>query len=190
MLVYLVRHGESTANTRHLHAGWAQIPLTEKGRADAKRAGELLKEIKFDMVYSSDLLRARQTAEMALPSETPVLTDLIREFDVGELSGKSIEECVNLYGERYLNDKANQDFTFYGGENELMKMTRVTKFLDMVSKSDCEKVVAFCHEGAIRSALKLAKDEIADTRELINGGIYIFEFSDGFWNFKTEKIYP
>ena len=184
MFLYMIRHGESTANVERLHAGWAQVPLTQNGRADAYAAKEILKEIHFDKVYSSDLLRAIETVKIALPNTIHILTDLIREINVGELSGKSISQCIDIYGDRYLKDKAARDFSFYGGENGTMQMKRVGKFLDMISG---ENVAAFCHEGTIRCTLKLANDAEADTRILKNGGVYLFENNDGKWNFKAEK---
>ena len=52
MLLYMVRHGESEANERHIHAGWGQVRLTAKGREDAKKAKALLCDISFDKVYA------------------------------------------------------------------------------------------------------------------------------------------
>lgn len=67
MVIYVVRHGQSTANASATLAGWAQVPLTEKGVQQALQTRSLLQDIRFDKVISSDLLRAVQTAENALP---------------------------------------------------------------------------------------------------------------------------
>ena len=67
MKLYMIRHGQSTANAQHLHAGWAQIPLTDQGMEQARIAGRLLAGIQFDSIYVSDLLRAQQTLTAALP---------------------------------------------------------------------------------------------------------------------------
>jgi len=67
MQVFVVRHGQSTANLAGTYSGWSHVPLTEKGIADAAHAGQLLKGIEFAKVYASDLKRAMQTCQTALP---------------------------------------------------------------------------------------------------------------------------
>lgn len=67
MELYAIRHGQSAANAVQAHAGWAQVPLTELGREQAAKTGELLKGMEFDRVIVSDLLRAKETAQIALP---------------------------------------------------------------------------------------------------------------------------
>lgn len=185
MLLYMIRHGESTANEKKLHAGWAQIPLTPKGTEDAKNAGARLNGISFDKVYSSDLLRALQTAELALPGTVAEKCELLREINVGILSGKSAEECFNLYGERYINDKAVHDFTFWNGENHSMHLNRVKKFLEMLSKQPFENVAAFCHNGTIKCALESAKID-PKSIELKNGGVLVFEIKNTELNYKFK----
>ena len=87
MKIYMIRHGESTANAERKHAGWAQVPLTERGRADAIAAGALIEGLHFDRVYVSDLIRARETMELALPNTEAIESPLLREISVGELAG-------------------------------------------------------------------------------------------------------
>ena len=67
MKLYLIRHGESEGNLLGVFSGWLQHNLTEKGREDACKAGRIIKKVKFDKVYSSDLNRAIETAKIALP---------------------------------------------------------------------------------------------------------------------------
>ena len=57
MKLYLVRHGESQTNLEHRFTGQADAPLSEQGKEDARKAGEKLKGLHFDRVYSSDLCR-------------------------------------------------------------------------------------------------------------------------------------
>ena len=62
----LVRHGESEYNAKELWTGWLDIPLSDKGRIEAKEAGEEIKDLKVDAVFTSDLIRSKQTwAEIA-----------------------------------------------------------------------------------------------------------------------------
>ena len=59
----IIRHGESEWNQKNLITGWVDVELSEKGKAEAKRAGELMKEagLDFDMCYTSYLKRAINT---------------------------------------------------------------------------------------------------------------------------------
>ena len=67
MYVYVIRHGESETNLGKRLTGWFDTPLTDKGRNDAKKAGLVLKDVVFDKIFVSDLVRARETAEIAFP---------------------------------------------------------------------------------------------------------------------------
>src|ERR687894_225034 len=86
----LVRHGESTWNARGRWQGWADPPLTDLGRAQAEAAGPAAAPV--DAVVSSDLQRARATAELMAvalgldPAAVHVEPD-VRERDVGDFTG-------------------------------------------------------------------------------------------------------
>lgn len=186
MKMYMIRHGESMANAEHLHAGWSQTPLSPKGEKEARRLAELLKGYTFSRVYSSDLLRARQTQEFSLPDADATVTPLLREISVGDLAGKRADECLQQYGERYLTDKAARDFRFFGGENREMHFARVKEFMDTVALQETGEIVVFCHEGTIRCALEYARDEQARTRPLENCGVFLFEYANSTWTFKGQ----
>ena len=69
----LLRHGESEWNAKNLFTGWVDVPLSEKGRSEATHGGELLKEagILPDLLFTSMLRRAIQTANLALDAADP-----------------------------------------------------------------------------------------------------------------------
>lgn len=183
MLLYMIRHGESTANPMLRHAGWAQVPLTAKGEQDAQVARETLKGIEFDAVYSSDLVRALQTKEIALPGVAFEVTPLLREINVGELAGKLPDEATAIYGEKYLADKARADFRDYGGENREDHQARAVAFLRLLEKSPVSRVAAFCHEGTMRRTLEFVQGANAPIkRHCKNGGVCIFEHKEGTWH--------
>ena len=186
MKMYMIRHGESMANAEHLHAGWSQTPLSPKGEKEARRLAELLKGYTFSKVYSSDLLRTKQTQALSLPDADATVTPLLREIGVGELAGKRADECLQQYGERYLTDKAARDFRFFGGENREMHVARVKEFMDTVALQETGEIAVFCHEGTIRCALEYARDGQAYTRPLENCGVFLFEYKDSAWTFKTQ----
>src|SRR5512146_906329 len=84
----IARHGETDWNREGRWQGWADPPLNDTGRAQARKLAEELSTTAFDAVYSSDLRRAFQTAEiLAAPHGIPVVTDAgLREIDVGSWS--------------------------------------------------------------------------------------------------------
>ena len=190
MKLYMIRHGQSTANAQHLHAGWAQIPLTEQGTAQARAAGRLLREIHFDTIYVSDLLRARQTLAAALPDADGITTSLLREINVGELAGKSAAECLAIYGQRYLDDKAVHNFVPYGGEDDAVHLERIRSFAARLEQNPQPYVAAFCHEGSVRCMLDLVMGQRHCRQDypLDNGAVSIFEFADGAWTLNAWNI--
>ena len=85
---YIVRHGQTLLNSLDRAQGWADSPLTEAGKQMAADIGQKLKGIDFDVVYTSDMLRAVQTAEMILEaggkSGVPIEKDArLREWCLG-----------------------------------------------------------------------------------------------------------
>ena len=90
MKLYVIRHGESETNLSGCYTGHLQVPLTEKGIKEAESVHPFLSGINFDKIYSSDLIRAKRTAEAAIPGCVYEETPLLREVDLGELSGKNI----------------------------------------------------------------------------------------------------
>ena len=190
MKLYMIRHGQSTANAQQLHAGWAQVPLTDQGMAQARLAGRLLTGIPFDRIYVSDLLRAQQTQAVALPGADSISTSLLREINVGDLAGKTAGECLKIYGEQYLADKAVHNFVPYGGEDDAMHLDRIRRFAVRLEQDALSNVAAFCHEGSIRCMLDLVMGQRHCRKDypLGNGAVSIFEFADGHWTLNAWNV--
>ena len=190
MLLYMVRHGESEANHAGSHAGWGQVPLTQKGIEQARQVGEKIGHIAFDKVYSSDLRRSVQTCETALPGRDYELSALLREISVGRLSCKRFEDCRAEYGKAYDDSLEHQDFTPYGGENHAMLVGRVKEFLSQLEQLDAEIVAVFAHEGTLRTTFELTLQTPRLSRRVLcrNCCIGVFEFNDGLWRLNAWNI--
>jgi valyl-tRNA synthetase len=95
---FLVRHGETDHNKEKIYAGSTDIPLNETGLAQAMEAGEKLKSEKIDLIITSDLKRARQTAEIIaekLGVKEIIFDDNLRERNGGvEWEGKNLERAL------------------------------------------------------------------------------------------------
>lgn len=196
MKLYIIRHGESEANVGGYAAGWAPVSLTEKGFSDAKNIRRYLEKIPFDKVYTSDLLRAKQTAQTALPEYEQEETKLLREINVGTTSGKSIAEKVQEYGESYTKNRAAWNFVSYGGEDTDMASARAEQFLKLVEKSGYACVAAFSHEAYTKVLLDFVLGVKLPHRGMLcsNCTVMIFEYTDGRWRLNSwmnpEDIFP
>jgi 2,3-bisphosphoglycerate-dependent phosphoglycerate mutase len=105
-MLVLLRHGESEWNAKNLFTGWVDVALSEKGRAEAKRGGELLaaRNILPDIVHTSLLRRAISTSQIALDAcerhWIPVKRSWrLNERHYGALQGKDKAETLAVYGE-------------------------------------------------------------------------------------------
>lgn len=101
----LLRHGNSVWNQENLFTGWVDVDLSELGRQEAKRAGELLAEsgLKPDLLYTSRLKRAINTANIALDAANRSWIDVKRDWRLNErhygaLQGKDKAQTLAEYG--------------------------------------------------------------------------------------------
>lgn len=94
MTFYIVRHAESEANVAHVFAGHIDPKLTEKGEIQAAKRAQDLKGIDFAAAFSSDLIRAKRTAEIiAMEHKLEVqTTTLLREKNFGNMEGKRVDQ--------------------------------------------------------------------------------------------------
>ena len=150
--VVLIRHGETDWNAEQRWQGHYDVPLNRVGLAQAERLAEDLKSLGLEVLLSSDLLRAAQTAQMiAHRHKIPVVsTTELREVDVGAAEGLGYEEVVERFGleaiERWRSVRPDDlSFAFAGGETKLTAVKRaeacVTRFL-AETEADCVGIVS------------------------------------------------
>lgn len=187
MKLYLIRHGQTEANFHKTHSGWGDVMLTVTGKEQARRIGRVLEKILFDKIYASDLSRARDTKELALPDAEYELCPMIREINVGTLAGRPVADCVAEYGDEYIQNKKAVNYKPYGGESYEEFRSRVRSFLEMMENSPYEKVAAFCHGGFIHTALDVVMGKFNDRSTLVCGncGVTVFEYDGKGWKLIT-----
>jgi 2,3-bisphosphoglycerate-dependent phosphoglycerate mutase len=152
--VWLVRHGESTWNALGLCQGQSDIArLTSRGRNQALRAMEELEGRDVELVYSSDLQRARETASLlATGLHCEVVTDQrLRERCFGVAEGSPLNtltpEWTGIHGDRVVDIEARPT----GGESLRDVYARCSDFLDWLTEQGHRRdVVAVVHGGSLR----------------------------------------
>lgn len=183
---YLVRHGQTDWNSSHIIQGHTDIPLNIIGRDQAVVLQQKLRGITFDKAFSSDLLRAKETAEIITLQRNILLetTSLLRERNFGEMEGKptsalhhSLEELMTLSRYKRLTYKP-----FVGYESDEELICRLMTFLREIALGYPNKtLLVVCHGGLIRSFL--IHLGFATHEELgigaIKNGAYIIVTSDG-----------
>ena len=147
MKLYVVRHGETIWNVENRVQGVTDIPLTDQGRLDATLLKDLVKDINIDVVISSPLERAIETAKILTDGKMPINTDdRIKERDWGLNEGANIDEvdrwdCWDvILNTRVQNIESVQDF-----------MYRVSSFLEDIKVRYKDKnVLVVTHSAVIR----------------------------------------
>jgi probable phosphoglycerate mutase len=140
--LWLVRHGETLWNREGRLLGWTDLPLTPEGEAQARALKGLLPPLP---AYSSDLVRALRTAELA--GFRPEATWALREIHFGALEGAPWEALEPAYKEALLRF---QGFHPPGGESLEDFQERIFRFLEGLKAP----ALLFTHGGVVRAALR------------------------------------
>jgi probable phosphoglycerate mutase len=151
--LYLVRHGQSAGNAEGRFGGHSPTPLSDLGTRQAAVTAEALAKERIDIVYSSDLLRAVQTASpLAERLGLPVnKTAAFRERHVGVLEGLTFDESKQAHPDDYyalVNRVVHHRIT--DGESYRDLLRRATKELhDILRSNRGKRIAVFSHTGAI-----------------------------------------
>jgi broad specificity phosphatase PhoE len=199
-IFYMVRHGEAQGNVEGRLMGHFDSPLTERGRQQAEQVSENLREIHFDAVYSSDLVRAHETAKtIASRRRLEVITrKALRERHCASIEGKKKDEIQELLKEGLLqfallstDEKMRHRFI----ENEESGEELVTRFITLVREIAVaypgKSILLVTHSGLMGNFLvHLGEGEYGGmfgAAEVENGGYIKFE-SDGV-EFKVLELH-
>jgi 2,3-bisphosphoglycerate-dependent phosphoglycerate mutase len=168
----LVRHGQSVWNLQNRFTGWVDVPLTEKGKEEAYRAGELLKGIRFDVAYTSALTRAQETLRIILETIgllIPVIKDqALNERHYGALQGLNKDRARAKWGAEIVH-LWRRSYDIPPPEGESLKDTanRTIPFLERAIMGDIldgRNVLVVAHGNSLRSIVmyleKLSPEEI------------------------------
>jgi probable phosphoglycerate mutase len=152
----VLRHGESEWNAQGRWQGWADPPLSELGIQQAVEAGRRLRHEGFTAFASSDLVRARRTAELAasalgLDGEVHIEADL-REFDVGDWSGLTRNQIEAGWPAEFADWRAGRRDAAPGGEARGGFVARLVTAVERLAATFAgQTVLVISHGGAIGS---------------------------------------
>ncbi len=157
--IYIVRHGETDWNQDKRLQGHANRPLTNDAIQQARELGKLLKNIEFSAVYSSDLIRARRTAqEILLHKKTNIICKkILRERRLGVLTGKRVDELTGKLKELlYMidNNLIVSDFENHEVESKKDVQSRMIRFIKTTSLAHLNtRILVVTHSGLMTNLL-------------------------------------
>ena len=163
--LWLVRHGETLANRGRSLAGWADVPLTEHGEAQAAALRPVLEGERFDGVWCSDLRRAVGTARLAFAGAARP-DPRLREMSFGALEGvhwEALEQCWQQALVRF------EGFEPPGGETFEDLRARVLSFVDTLPPG---RHLLFTHGGVVR----LLSREAGEDQFVSNGTVLVIDW--------------
>lgn len=202
-VLVLVRHGESEWNKLNLFTGWKDPDLTEKGRAEATKAAQLLKAkgIKFDTAFTSDLTRAQHTLTIILDGlgQTGLETtrdQKLNERDYGDLSGLNKDDARKRWGEEQVHIwRRSFDIPPPGGESLKDTLARVLPYYEAKiwpAVKAGKNVIVAAHGNSLRALIMklegLSGEEIIK-RELGTGVPIVYRLNqDGSVNSREDLV--
>jgi broad specificity phosphatase PhoE len=188
MKVFLVRHGETDYNAQGIFQGYAPIPLSLHGRQQAALVAERLTSIQPQVLYSSDIWRAQETANiigarLGLPVQ-PCAG--LREWHVGTWAGKPADEY-----QAHLQALGAHPVTYVpaGGESQVQTQARVVAQMQaFAGQHSHDTILCVSHGKAIDLLVRhiLGLDVmLPSSYRIANTSVNIFSFQDGMWEVVT-----
>jgi 2,3-bisphosphoglycerate-dependent phosphoglycerate mutase len=163
--LWLVRHGETHANRGRSLAGWADVPLTQHGEAQAAALRPVLEGERFDGVWCSDLLRAAGTARLAFAGAARPDARL-REMSFGTLEGVHWEALEERWQQALVRFEG---FEPPGGETFDELRARVLAFVDSLPPG---RHLLFTHGGVVR----LLSREVGEDQFVSNATVLVIDW--------------
>jgi 2,3-bisphosphoglycerate-dependent phosphoglycerate mutase len=174
-LLVLVRHGESQWNRENRFTGWVDVPLTDTGRREAERAGELLRGMHFDRAYTSVLQRAAETLDIILrvigQTDLPIERDpALNERHYGDLQGLNKAETAAKFGAEQVHIwRRSYDIAPPGGESLKDTAARTLPYFERVIVPQLRAgadLLVVAHGNSLRSIVmhldRLSKEQVLE----------------------------
>ena len=144
-LIYFV-HGTTYDNESKKCSGWKQVELTELGKEQAENLGKINSDIKFDVIFTSDLIRAIDSANIAFPNVKKIQDERLRECNYGDLDGE--DKHLVIYEDHIVTP-------FPNGESLKDVEQRINSFIEDLNKSYKGKTIGIVAHRAPQLAFEV-----------------------------------
>jgi 2,3-bisphosphoglycerate-dependent phosphoglycerate mutase len=198
-LLVLLRHGESQWNLENRFTGWIDVPLTERGRDEARRAGEKLRGIRFDRAFTSVLQRAIETLDIVLrvlnQTDLPIERDqALNERHYGDLQGLNKAETAKKFGDEQVHIwRRSYDVAPPGGESLQDTAARTLPYFEskiVPALAAGNNVLVSAHGNSLRSIVmhldRLTREQVLELN-LATGVPLVYEF-DGQMRVVSKRV--
>ena len=189
--VIFIRPGETDWNRQGRWQGWVAIPLNQHGQQQAKRLAKYVRNIGMGVLYSSDLRRAVETAEILAEQlgYQPVSDSRLRERNNGMWQGLTLDEMRAWYADEYAQVLDDPDgYRVPGGESrDDVRERAQAAFNDIITQADVETVGIISHTTVIHALLRLLVPDL-QASELAVSNMSVTTIArrdDGTWTLVT-----
>ena len=149
-IIYFV-HGTTYDNESKKCSGWKQVQLNETGINQAKRLGEIT-DYSFDVIFTSDLVRAIDSSNLAWPDYEKIIDERLRECNYGSLDGKD---------KKYVIYKEHIDIPFPNGESLKDVEKRIRDFINYLKQNYDNKTIGIVAHRAPQLSLDVITKNIS-----------------------------
>ncbi len=180
MKIDFVRHGKTNHNEKGIATGWDDPELNLDGISQAKDTAKLISN-NYDELYSSDLLRCKQTAQILNEKLGLKIKydQRLRERNFGSLAGKNFSSMDSSLVLKEKDKNQEYDYRPYGGESVEDVKERIFSFIrDILVTSNNKNVLVVTSGGVVRLLHKILNNEIHEV--IHNSSIHSFDFPDSF----------
>ena len=194
--IYVIRHGETDWNKNSRIQGQTDIALNESGLEQAKALVPVLSHLQIEAIYSSPLVRAFKTAEIANSDLKLTLhkDDRLKETNIGVAEGLTLDEVLKQFGDDALlkwrsYEERLLDFRFEKGESKRQLMYRGRAvMLDIAQNSNRKNIAVFSHGMLMRALTFVFGSGVAwEQHAFSNGSVHHFLWSDDQPEYLTYK---
>ncbi|MEK6554262.1 MAG: histidine phosphatase family protein [Bdellovibrionota bacterium] len=185
--LYIFRHGETDWNKAKRFQGHSDIDLNALGREQAANLQSVLAQVHPQVILSSDLSRAHNTAKIAAikllavqPKIEIITTPLLREAHLGDVEGLERDVIIERYGEEFIErwfDPKHVDFAFPNGETKMAHLERLIKTINdlLQSHSHLDRFAISTHGGSVHRFIHHCENPPQERIFVTNGSLHHIE---------------
>lgn len=154
--IYILRHGETEYGKEKRYLGHTDCKLSKEGKEQSKYLASIFanNKITIDNIFSSDLIRCKDTIKIVFPNMKVTLLEQLREINMGDWDGLTFDEVKKKYAEDYKKRGENiREFIPRNGESFLQCQNRAVAIFKHIINSTEGNIAICSHAGFIRTLL-------------------------------------